>query len=576
MFHHRKAILISMIGQCTRDRSEEVAMKRRYRFVMVCCALVFLVGIWGVSEAQGRIYYECGNGYQYPTCEDHGGYQCKEGNKKGKKKVGKKLTDCLDYGGAIWENRAPYCGDGWIEGIEECDHGARNSDSLPDACRTDCRRAHCRDNVVDSGEDCDDGPANSNIVPNACRTNCRFPSCGDGVHDFNYGEECDDGNQDGSDGCRPDCRTCTRLTGNVFVNTETFFLCKGGYSVASYPDAGAIIVQNENYVPVIDCAGATLQGSGAGAGIFVRNTSATIRNCTITGYAAGIRAVNAHVVIEASNHLTGNTRGVVLENSTRSDSKVATPTTGMPKDVAKGMSPGSQTESGGTAPVLLATPGLKPTLPQTLLPGSATGPAIASPNENQVFTSPAGFQATIAGDTRERVIFTIKSTDGGRFRAQSRNGSFSGIPAGDYCLEAAYLKTPGSPGRCVPFRVAGATSPPLRARSEMPAAPPSPARPESPTTGARPSLTVDKPVLAVAPSATVVTEGKRVFLNLNVAVARAEVYAGNRLVGRLPGGNRLEITNHVPNAVRGALILHYFDARGTKTVQTVQVGPGRR
>jgi hypothetical protein len=89
-------------------------------------------------------------------------------------------------------------------------------------------------------------------------------------------------------------------------------------------------------------------------------------------------------------------------------------------------------------------------------------------------------------------------------------------------------------------------------------------------------LTVAKPVPAVPPSAKVVAEGKRVFLNLNVAVARAEVYAGNRLVGRLPSGNRLEITNHVPKAVRGELILHYFDARGTKTVQAVKIGSDRK
>jgi len=548
-------------------------MRKKYRFGVLCCFLVFLVGICFVIEVEGRIYYTCGSGYQYPNCEGHGGYQCKKDNK-----VGEKLTDCLKYDGAIWEDKPPFCGDGWIEGIEECDNGERNSDSLPDACRTDCRRAHCGDNVHDKGEDCDRGRENSDIVPNACRTNCRFPSCGDGVHDFNYDEECDDGNQDDSDGCRPDCRICTRLTGNVFVNADTFFLCKGGYAVASYPDAGAIIVQNENYWAVVDCAGATLQGTGDGAGILVRNTSATIRNCTITGYAAGIRAINSHVVIEASNRLAGNTRGVVLENSTRSDSKVASPTAGMPKGAAKGMSPGTQAESGGTAPVQSVAPGLKTTLPQTLPPGSAVGPAIASPVENQVFTSPASFQATLAGDTREWVIFMVKSTDGGRFRAQSRNGSFSGIPAGDYCVEAAYQKTPNSPGKCVPFRVTGMTSPLIRARArtETPAAPPTPAGPTTPTTVARPPFTIAKPVPVAVPSAQVITEGKRVFLNLNVAVARAEVYAGNRLLGRLPGGTRLEITNHVPNAVRGTLILHYFDARGTKTVQAVQVGSGRK
>jgi len=49
------------------------------------------------------------------------------------------------------------CGDGVIEGIEECDGGAANSDSTADACRSDCRLARCGDYTVDSGEACDDG-----------------------------------------------------------------------------------------------------------------------------------------------------------------------------------------------------------------------------------------------------------------------------------------------------------------------------------------------------------------------------------------------------------------------------------
>jgi cysteine-rich repeat protein len=52
---------------------------------------------------------------------------------------------------------APPCGDKKVEGIEECDDGRLNDDTLPDACRTDCRMAWCGDGVVDSGEECDDG-----------------------------------------------------------------------------------------------------------------------------------------------------------------------------------------------------------------------------------------------------------------------------------------------------------------------------------------------------------------------------------------------------------------------------------
>ena len=47
------------------------------------------------------------------------------------------------------------CGNGQIESWEECDDGALNSDTLIDACRTNCSAAECGDGVVDSGEECD-------------------------------------------------------------------------------------------------------------------------------------------------------------------------------------------------------------------------------------------------------------------------------------------------------------------------------------------------------------------------------------------------------------------------------------
>lgn len=63
----------------------------------------------------------------------------------------------------------PVCGNGTVEGDEECDEGLANSDELPDACRTDCTNPGCGDGVTDSGEDCDD--ANENEY-DGCTTSC--------------------------------------------------------------------------------------------------------------------------------------------------------------------------------------------------------------------------------------------------------------------------------------------------------------------------------------------------------------------------------------------------------------------
>jgi len=90
------------------------------------------------------------------------------------------------------------CGNGVLQTAagEECDDGQSNSDSGPDACRTDCKNATCGDWVVDTGEECDGG--------SGCRQNCTLEVCGDGILD--PGEECDDGNAVNEDGCSAACQ----------------------------------------------------------------------------------------------------------------------------------------------------------------------------------------------------------------------------------------------------------------------------------------------------------------------------------------------------------------------------------
>lgn len=57
------------------------------------------------------------------------------------------------------------CGNGIVEGDEACDDGDNNSDTIADACRSDCREAFCGDGVQDTGEACDG--------EEDCDTNCQ-------------------------------------------------------------------------------------------------------------------------------------------------------------------------------------------------------------------------------------------------------------------------------------------------------------------------------------------------------------------------------------------------------------------
>ena len=130
------------------------------------------------------------------------------------------------------------CGDGVAEGAEECDDGNAADD---DACVSDCRFARCGDGHTQVGlEECDDGNRDST---DDCTEKCQVPRCGDGllhpdtevcdagnanadnIYDgcntlcepgprcgdskVNGPEDCDDNNDDLSDGCLPGCIEAT-------------------------------------------------------------------------------------------------------------------------------------------------------------------------------------------------------------------------------------------------------------------------------------------------------------------------------------------------------------------------------
>jgi len=169
-------------------------------------------------------------------------------------------TDCRSIIGS--------CGDGTLQASEEeCDDGSGNSNSLPDACRTDCRQAHCGDGTIDTAEvcddgniaagddcssdclvatgpcgdgsvqpteECDDGPSNSDTTPNACRTSCLLPACNDGVADS--GEVCDDGSAGADDYCSDDCLTAFSC-GDSAIQTAFEECDDGGANSDTTPDA---------------------------------------------------------------------------------------------------------------------------------------------------------------------------------------------------------------------------------------------------------------------------------------------------------------------------------------------------
>eukprot|EP00051_Salpingoeca_urceolata_P003684 m.59684 g.59684 ORF g.59684 m.59684 type:complete len:429 (+) comp13012_c1_seq1:879-2165(+) len=102
-----------------------------------------------------------------------------------------------------------------------------------------CRNV-CGDSIAFGEEECDEGTDNSDTDPNACRTDCILPFCGDGIVD--HGEACDDGNTDSGDGCDNSCILEAGFTCDTAVDPTTctdIDECGGGLGPCSSPGTGS-------------------------------------------------------------------------------------------------------------------------------------------------------------------------------------------------------------------------------------------------------------------------------------------------------------------------------------------------
>jgi cysteine-rich repeat protein len=106
------------------------------------------------------------------------------------------------------------CGDGVVEGTEECDDANVNP---IDGCTKDCTT--CGNGTLTAPETCDD----SNLVSDdGCDANCQITGCGNGL--IVGSETCDDGNTSDQDSCPSDCIVdqCAAQSGTNFTVQVNF------------------------------------------------------------------------------------------------------------------------------------------------------------------------------------------------------------------------------------------------------------------------------------------------------------------------------------------------------------------
>jgi hypothetical protein len=110
---------------------------------------------------------------------------------------------------------APYCGDDKVQTPpEQCDDGSNEATygGTTEECGPGCKWApYCGDGVRNGPETCDQGSNNqapsSAYGAGVCTTTClAAPYCGDAITQAQFGEQCDNGKNDGSYGtCNPNC-----------------------------------------------------------------------------------------------------------------------------------------------------------------------------------------------------------------------------------------------------------------------------------------------------------------------------------------------------------------------------------
>lgn len=120
------------------------------------------------------------------------------------------------------------CGDGTQQANEECDDGNVNDN---DGCSALCKRERCGDAIIQNGETCDEGDLNAASCDPPYNGGCGYcdvvsceqirvegARCGDGVTQYVY-EQCDDGNEDFSDGCVA-CKVAQCGDGYLYEGSE--------------------------------------------------------------------------------------------------------------------------------------------------------------------------------------------------------------------------------------------------------------------------------------------------------------------------------------------------------------------
>jgi fibro-slime domain-containing protein len=151
------------------------------------------------------------------------------------------------FNGAVTECK-PICGDKVVTAPEQCDNGTAANTGGYNKCNADCTLGpFCGDGRTDAEEQCDNGTnMDAYGAQTGCGPGCKLPArCGDAVVQTEYGEQCDDGVNDGRyTGCTSTCQRAGYCgDGKVQAGNES---CDDGANDGTYGTCGDPMMQLPN------------------------------------------------------------------------------------------------------------------------------------------------------------------------------------------------------------------------------------------------------------------------------------------------------------------------------------------
>ena len=181
----------------------------------------------------------------------------------------------------------PTCGDHVVTAPEQCDNGAMNLGGY-NQCTPDCKLGpNCGDGKVDPDHEACDNGRNDDAYGsnNGCGPGCKLPArCGDMLVQTEYGEQCDDGVNDGSyTGCTATCQRAGYCGDGKVQHPEES--CDDGANDGSYNTCGDPTKQLPNCDLPPRCGDGVLQEQ---YGEECEPTTANDPSCTIACRKPGI------------------------------------------------------------------------------------------------------------------------------------------------------------------------------------------------------------------------------------------------------------------------------------------------